>query len=90
MIFSKVHGVPERVDQFDVDSVQRSLGHVHGIVDSIGGVEKHLGVVGLDRDLLNNRVVAEVRSDVVVREARADYVQVSSGVQIYMRYVWLV
>ena len=82
MIVSKVYDISKRVNQFDINSVQRSLGHVHKIVASIGGVKKHLRVVGLHGDLLHDRVVAEVRNNVVVCEARADYVEVPSGVQI--------
>ena len=82
VIVSKVDNIPVRVQQFEINSLERSLGHVQEIIASIRGVEKHLRVVGLHRDLLDDHIVAEIRNYVIACEARADYVQVSSGVQI--------
>ena len=80
VISSKVYNISIRVHQSEIDSVQRSLGHVHGIIDGIRCIEKHLRVVRLDGDLLNDNVVAEVRNYVIASEARAGYIYVSNGV----------
>ena len=89
MIVSKVDNIPVRVQQFEINSLERSLGHVQEIIASIRGVEKHLRVVGLHRDLLDDRVDVEVRNYVIVCEARADYVYVPSGVQIQISNPWV-
>ena len=62
VILSEVDDVSVRVDQLEIDALQHSLGHVQKIVARVRGVEKHLGVVGLDGDLLDDRVVVEVRN----------------------------
>ena len=80
MIVSKVYNISIRVHQFEINSLKRSLRHVQKIIASIRGVKKHLRVVGLHGDLLDDHVVVKVRNYVIACEARAGYVYVSSGV----------